>query len=218
LSTIKIIIADHQYLIRMGLRHILGRNKGMEVVDEVANSSELLQAVKKHSPQIVLMDYNDSNSFSVSDIYHINQKFPGCRFVIITADENRESINKALSFGVNGFLTKTCDRDEIKKAITATAKGEKFFCNKILDIILAKHLGQDVEEDCEPTELTVREVEIVKLVSDGHSSKKIAELLNLSLHTVQTHRRNVMRKLKISSVSELVMYAVNTGLTTVAAK
>ena len=207
----KIIIADHQYLIRIGLRHILQRNKDTEVVAEVANSSELLQAVKKFTPHIILIDYNDSDSFSVNDICHINTHFPKCKFVVITADENRDRINKTLSCGVSGFLTKTCDREEIRKAITATSKGEKFFCNKILDIILAKHLGKE-ETDCAPTELTVREIEIVKLVSEGHSSKEIAEMLNLSLLTVQTHRRNLMRKLKIKSVSELVLYAVNTGL------
>lgn len=207
----KVFLADHQYLVRVGLRHILARDKQMEVVGEASNSTELMEGVKKHKPDVILIDYYEKNSFSLTDIDVINRNYPKSKFVVITADENKDSINKTLSFGVNAFLTKTCDKEEIKSAIMATSKGEKFFCNKILDILLAKHLG-DVDNNCNPTELTVREVEIVKLIGKGYSSKKIAEYLNLSLHTINTHRKNVMKKLKLKSVSELMLYAINMGL------
>lgn len=90
-------------------------------------------------------------------------------------------------------------------------KTKNFFCNKILDIILAKHLSKE-DDDCAPTELTVRELEIVGLIAEGHSTKDIAEELCLSTHTVYTHRKNVMRKLNVNSASELILYAINTGL------
>lgn len=195
----------------MGLKHILSRDKEIEVVGEASNSTELLEAMKQWKPQIILIDYNEKSSFSIRDIKIIRETYPFIRFVVITSDDNRDSINRTLSYGVNAFLTKTCDKEEIKNAILATHKGEKFFCNKILDILVAKHLGKE-EENCNPTELTVREVEVVKLVGKGYSSKKIAGDLNLSLHTINTHRKNVMKKLRLKSASELMLYAINTGL------
>jgi DNA-binding NarL/FixJ family response regulator len=116
----------------------------------------------------------------------------------------------AVACGVTSFLTKTCDETEIFSAVRAAAKREKFFCSKVLDVLLEKHFpGTD---NCAATELSVRETEIVRLVAEGYSSKDIAKMLFLSPHTVHTHRKNILRKLGIGSTSELVLYAVNTGL------
>ena len=138
---------------------------------------------------------------------------PKTNILIISSDENRDTIHFILENGVNSFLTKDCDETEIRNAIYATAKGEKFFCGKILDIIFEKHYSKDNGESCEPTELTTRELEIVKLIIEGHSTKEIADQLCLSHHTIYTHKKNVMKKLGIKSTSELILYAVNTGLT-----
>ena len=114
--------------------------------------------------------------------------------------------------GISGFVTKECSQQEIVAAIYATAKGEKFFCNKVLELILDKHLQKEEKDKCLPTDLSVREVEVVQLTASGLNARQVAEKLNLSHHTVYTHRKNVMKKLGLGSVSELTLYAVKTGL------
>ncbi len=211
MKPVKILLADSQYLIRMGLKHLISRNKNLEVVGESANSKELMDKLEKLKPDVVMFDYNDGLQFQLKDLETIKSSSPHTKVLVISSDENRDNIHKALETGINSFVTKECDRDEIISAIVASSKGEKFFCNKILDIILEKHYSKE-EEDCKPTELTVREVEIVKLIGEGHSSKEIADKLHLSHHTVYTHRKNVMRKLGIKSTSELILYGINTGI------
>ena len=212
MEKVKILLADSQYLVRLGLRHILNRNKNIEVIDECSQSNELIDKIKKYKPEVVMLDYHNGDQFDISDIKTIKHLSPTTNVIVISADNNRENIHKALEYGINSFLTKQCDKDEITSAIHATAKGEKFFCNKILNIILEKHLEKNEEEDCLPTELTVREVQIVKLITMGKSSREIATHLHLSHHTINTHRKNVLKKLNLKSTSELILYAVKSGI------
>jgi len=209
-SAIKVILADSQYLIRMGLRSLITQDNHIEIVGESKSGDELLEMIKKHQPDVVTLDYKSNGTFNLEIIREIRLLSPATNVLIVSSDENRERIFKAIEYGINSFVTKECSEQEIRNAIIATSKNEKFFCNKILDVILAKHIHK--EDDCEATELTVREIEIVKLIADGNSTKEIAAKLNLSHHTIYTHRKNVMKKLNIKSASELILYAINTGI------
>jgi len=211
MQSIRLLLADSQYLIRLGLKSLLARNKHIKIVGESSNTEELLTKVHDLQPDVVLMDYKNSHHFNLEDIKEIKTISPSSKMLIISSDDDKNNIFKVIEYGINSFLTKECSEEEIMNAIVATAKNEKFFCNKILDIILAKHLSKE-DDDCAPTELTVRELEIVGLIAEGHSTKDIAEELCLSTHTVYTHRKNVMRKLNVNSASELILYAINTGL------
>ncbi len=211
MQSIRLLLADSQYLIRLGLKSLLARNKHIKIVGESSNTEELLKKVHDLQPDVVLMDYKNSHHFNLEDIKEVKTISPSSKLLIISSDDDKNNIFKVIEYGINSFLTKECSEEEIMNAIVATAKNEKFFCNKILDIILAKHLSKE-DDDCAPTELTVRELEIVGLIAEGHSTKDIAEELCLSTHTVYTHRKNVMRKLNVNSGSELILYAINTGL------
>ncbi|MCZ6521936.1 MAG: response regulator transcription factor [Bacteroidetes bacterium] len=211
MQSIRLLLADSQYLIRLGLKSLLARNKHIKIVGESSNTEELLKKVHDLQPDVVLMDYKNSHHFNLEDIKEVKTISPSSKMLIISSDDDKNNIFKVIEYGINSFLTKECSQEEIMNAIVATAKNEKFFCNKILDIILAKHLSKE-DDDCAPTELTVRELEIVGLIAEGHSTKDIAEELYLSTHTVYTHRKNVMRKLNVNSASELILYAINTGL------
>ena len=211
MQSIRLLLADSQYLIRLGLKSLLARNKHIKIVGESSNTEELLKKVHDLQPDVVLMDYKNSHHFNLEDIKEVKTISPSSKMLIISSDDDKNNIFKVIEYGINSFLTKECSEEEIMNAIVATAKNEKFFCNKILDIILAKHLSKE-DDDCAPTELTVRELEIVGLIAEGHSTKDIAEELYLSTHTVYTHRKNVMRKLNVNSASELILYAINTGL------
>ncbi|MCP4123368.1 MAG: response regulator transcription factor [Bacteroidetes bacterium] len=206
---IRIIIADSRCLIRLGLKHLFQGNKKLVVIDEVSRSEELLEAVEQHRPDVIIFDY-DKNNFNISDIATSKEISPGSNVLIISADNKKESVFKVLQSGGLSFLTKECDEEEIIGAVFATAKGEKFMCNKVIDIILEKHLVED--ESCAPTNLTVRELEIVRLTAEGRTAKKVAAQLFLSTHTVYTHRKNIMKKLGVHSASEMIVYAINNGL------
>ena len=165
----------------------------------------------EHKPAIIIFDYNSPGYFSVQDIAELRRVSPDSRILILSSDNNKESIHKALEYGITGFVTKECGEEEVLNAITATGKGDRFFCTKVLDLLLEKHFPPE-NSNCDATELTQREVEIVRLITDGLSARMIAEKLCLSPHTVYTHRKNIMSKLGLRSASELIKYALSTGI------
>ncbi len=208
---IDVILADSQYLIRLGLKHLFQNQERINVVDEVVSSEELEESVEEFHPDVVIFDYNRPSHFEIEDINKIKSISPKTEFLIISADNNKDSIFKVLQSGGLSFLTKECDEDEIINAVISTAKGDKFLCNKVIDVILEKSIPEE-ETTCAPTNLTARELEIVKLTAQGLTAAKVAEQLFLSTHTVYTHRKNIMKKLGINSASELIVYAINNGL------
>lgn len=206
----KILLADNQPLTVAGLLHFLSEREDFKVVDRVPSPDELGMLIAKHDPHLLIADYNISGYISWSMLAETAAANPDLNILIISDDNDKQVIHQVLKAGVKGYLTKECSREEVLLAIQATARGEKFFCHKILDLIMEKHLPS--QEDCEPTVLTIRETEVLKLIASGYSTQKIADNLNLSPHTVHTHRKNIIRKLAIKSSSEFVIYAINLGL------
>ncbi len=208
---ISVVIADSQYLIRLGLQYLFKEQVRVNVVDEVSASGELMESVAEHRPNVVIFDHDKPSHFHVSDIAKVKAISPETNFLIISSDNDKGRIFEVLQAGGLSFLTKECDEEEIVGAVIATSKGEKFLCNKVIDIILEKTIKEE-EQTCAASNLTVRELEIVELTAKGLTAGKVAEQLFLSTHTVYTHRKNIMRKLGVNSASELIVYAINNGL------
>jgi len=209
---ISIVIADSQVLVRVGLKHLLGNNDRYQILAEAKDEKELFSLLNSKHPDVLIMDYNQPDSFSHQTIDLVRKNYPETNILVISGDNNKQAIYQVLESGVNSFLTKTCDQEEIQDAVAATAKGEKFYCTRIIDYLLEKSFAKEEEEDCSPTPLSPREVEIVRLIAKGLIAKEIADTLNLSTHTIYTHRKNIMKKLNINSSSELILYAINNGL------
>ena len=201
-----ILIADNQYLIRVGLKHLLSAQKEIELVGECRNEKELLDKLPKLQPNIVITDYAQTGKFDENTILKIKEISPATKILIISADKDRKSIYQVLENGITGFLTKECVDKEILDAIAATAKNERFYCNRVMNHIMEKSFGK--EETKGKTPLSQREIEVVKLIAEGKIAKEIAAELSLSTHTIYTHRKNIMKKLKLSTAPELVLYAV----------
>lgn len=208
---IKILIADAQYLIRIGLRNLLSSNKDFKIIGEASNSAELLQLSKEYQPTVIIFDYNSDKNFVLQDLESIRKISPKSNLLVISADDSKANIYKAIEYGVISFLTKECDKEEIIAAIYAAAKNEKFLCHKVIDIIIEKHMHVD-NDNCKAFNLSSRETEIIKLTAKGWTAKTIAGHLFLSTHTVYTHKKNIMKKLKINSSSEMIVYAIQNGL------
>lgn len=222
---IKVLIADVQLLTRAGLNALLNPKQFVEIIAEATNTTDLLAKSTQHQPKVVIMDYSQEPYFSLESIARTQQVVPDTNFLVITADLQREKVIDALGIGVKGFLTKECDEAEIVGAIRAVAKGEKFFCNKVLDILLERELtpAEDTPLEkarriaCEPVQLTTRELEIVSMMAKGLSAQQIAESLFLSVHTIYTHRKNIMRKLDVTTAAEVILYAINSRLVNIEA-
>jgi len=211
-TAIKVAIADKQALTKIGLKSLVGNRKDLQLLGDVDCLEDLRSILKIDQPQVLLVDYNLPDFISIRNLQEVKTLSPDTKILIISSDNEKSNIFKVIQIGISGFVTKECSQHEIVGAIYAAAKGEKFFCNKVLDLILENHLKKEPEDDCLPTELSVREVEIVRLTAGGMNARQIADKLHLSHHTVYTHRKNVMKKLALGSASELTLYAVKTGI------
>ena len=208
---INISIADSQYLTRKGLRQVLSQRNGYRVISEVSDEEELLRHLQSNPPDVLILDYNLPRHFDTDTIRKVRKLAPNVPILVISADEEKDRIYSVIQDGVNCFITKECDELEILDAIEAAHKGSKFFCNKVLDFILAKSFRDD-DNNCDPTPLTPREKEIVVLTAQGLIAKEIAHELGLSTHTVYTHKKRIMKKLELKSPVQLVLYALETGM------
>ena len=210
-----IVLADSNDLIRAGMRSILSIQTDLPIMSEATNSDELCEQVKSSNASMVILDFT-SEGFSIDVISKIKNIKSDIRFIAITPEQNAQTLIDALRLGVNSYVKKNCALEEIVNAVIETSRGNKFFCGQILETIQkaeidVNHLDFD-PLNCEPVILSERENEIIKLVSEGNTNGRIAELLFLSNHTVNTHRKNIMSKLGVKNTAGIVMYAVKMNI------
>jgi DNA-binding NarL/FixJ family response regulator len=208
---IRVLIADNQPLTAAGLRHFLKDRDDVTIVGSVDTATDLSIRLREHTPDVLIVDYDLGGYLRRDDLADVKKHSPDTNILVISSDNNKAGILYVLQLGVIGYVTKHCSREEIMMAVTNVAKGEKFYCNKILDIIMEKHFPVTPAE-VTPTILTARETEILTLLASGYSTQKVADKLYLSPHTVQTHRKSIIRKLSIKSPTEFVIYALDFGL------
>jgi DNA-binding NarL/FixJ family response regulator len=210
-ETYKVLLADAQFLIRFALKELLKETNTFSVIGEAGNEDELNKIIAETPPDIIVIDYNQPGFFSVESIKNIKEQHPTIELLVISSDDNKENIYDVINSGVLRFLTKKCDAHEINEAFRAIIRGEKFFCASIFNFIFEMSFSQN-NYSSNPLPLSARELEIVQLIAQGLVAKEIGKKLNLSTHTVYTHRKNIMEKLKLRRSSELVLFAVNKGL------
>ncbi|MCB0478557.1 MAG: response regulator transcription factor [Crocinitomicaceae bacterium] len=211
----KLIIADINELIKIGLRTILQQEDNIEIVGEAKNNDELLELTNSFEADIILIDYT-ADGFNIDVVPKILKDHPNIRFVAITPEQSALTVVHAVKSGIMSYVKKDCSLKEIKESVQETNKGNKFFCGQILETIARANI--DVEDidlmnfNCDPIVMTEREMEIIKLISEGYTNGQIADMLFLSSHTVGTHRKNIMQKLGVKNTAGIVMYAVKTNI------
>ena len=210
MPTINLIIAETQYLIIEGLKSIFRRYPEINIVAVTVNKEDFFNTLHTQSTDLVVVDPLHLEGFRVDDISTIETISPGTRILIITDITNADVVMKIVETGVKGYLTKTCDEQEIIDAVHALMRGEKMYCHKVVNIVMQG--TEVVAESCDAAGLSEREIEIIRLIANGYTTRQIADTLFRSFHTITTHRRNIMKKLSINSTSELLVYAMNTGL------
>lgn len=211
----RLILADSNELIRVGLRTILSSQKDIDIVGEATTNAELKSLVKNFGTDLLLIDYT-SAGFSIEVIPQLINEFPKLKVVAITPEQSAQTLVDALRGGVKSYVKKDCDISEIINSVKETARGNKFFCGQILETIqLACIDVNDIDFEsftCEAVILSERENEIIRYIAEGQTNTQIAEMLFLSNHTVNTHRKNIMAKLGVKNTAGIVMYAVKTNL------
>ena len=210
-----VILADSNDLVRVGIRTILNSHGGFKIVGEAKENQELINQVKNFGASVVMIDYT-SPGFDIDVIPKILTLNKNVKILAITPEQSAQTLVNALRSGVISYVKKDCDLAEIINAVEETGRGNKFFCGQILETIQRASIDvNDIDFEsfsCEPVILSIRENEIIILISEGLTNGQIAEQLFLSNHTINTHRKNIMAKLGVKNTAGIVMYAVKTNL------
>lgn len=212
MNEIKIIIADDHDIIIDGLTSMLISNPGFKVIATAKNGQEAYELCEKLVPDIVIMDISMPILNGIEATRKILSVMPSVKILALTQHDSNEYILQMFKAGAKGYLLKNSKKIEIIDAIHNILEGNNYFGKKISDIMVKSFIYHDDKStDNSEITLTNREKEIIKLISSDLNNNQIADQLNISLRTVETHRRNIMQKLNVSSVVALVRYSIKKG-------
>ena len=210
----RILLADDHTLIRKGLRALLERQDGFTVVAEAADGREAVETAAAVCPDVVVIDIGMPNLNGIEAARRITEKRPETAVVILSMHADESYVLRALKSGARGYLLKDSPEEDLINAIRAVHQGKAFFSPEISKMMAEDYMRQMRQRGVEDSYelLTPREREILQMLGEGNSNKEVATKLNLSLHTVETHRSNVLEKLNLHSTAELILYAVRKGI------
>ncbi len=214
MDPIRILLADDHNVLREGMRLLLERQPGFQVVGEASDGRETIGLVEDQHPDVVIMDIAMPNLNGIEATRRITERSPRTGVVILSMHHDESYVIQSLKAGARAYLLKDALKTELISAIQAVAQGKSFFSPKISQILQEDYvqaLGRKGAHDSYDL-LTDREHEILQLIAEGKTNKEVANLLNLSLHTVDTHRTHILQKLNLHSVPELILYAVRKGI------
>jgi two-component system response regulator NreC len=213
MGKIKVLIADDHTILRQGIKALLDNQAGIEVIGEAKDGREALTLIEHLLPDVILMDIAMPGLNGLEATRRIKKKFPKIKVLVLTMYTNEEYVFQILKAGANGYLVKETAFQDLISAIQAVYRDEAFMSPSISKKVINRYT-QRVRDANETTGdmLTTREREILQLIAEGCSSKKIAEALFISPKTVETHRTHIMDKLNIHNRTDLVKYAIRKGI------
>jgi two-component system response regulator NreC len=211
---IRILLADDHKLMRSGLRVLLEQQADLLVVGEASDGREAVALASSLKPDVLVMDIGMPNLNGVEAAGQISQSHSEIAIVMLSMHSDESYVLRALKAGAKGYLLKDSAESDLLRAVHAVADGKSFFSPAVSKVLLddyVRKLKRSGTED--PYDLlTPREREVLQLLAEGKSNKDVAQLLNLSVYTVETHRSNIMEKLNLRGVPELILYAVRKGI------
>lgn len=209
---VAVMLVEDHVLVRQGLRTMLEKENGVDVVGEAADGREAIRKVEELQPDVVLMDLAMEGMCGQEATRRIKQANPDVRIVAVSVYEHKDAVLRMFEAGADGYVPKASAFQEIRDALRAVTDGKAYLSPAVAGPLLRNRVEKGSGFQGE-TELTPREREILQLVAEGHTSKEIARTLDVSPKTVDNHRQNIMSKLDLHSVSELTKYAIKQGLT-----
>jgi DNA-binding NarL/FixJ family response regulator len=213
MKSIRVLVAEDHTLVRAGIVSLLGGLQDVVVVAEASDGREAISQFDQHQPDLILMDITMRGLNGLEATARILKNHPQARILILSMHMNEEYVLQALRAGASGYLLKDCETNELEFAIRAVAQGKTYLSPSI-----AEHVTDYLrfaEGNAEPSRLerlTSRQREVLQLIAEGHTTKEIAGVLNVSTHTADTHRNQLMKTLDIHDVAGLVRFAMQVGL------
>lgn len=216
MSKIKILIADDHQLVTEGLVSLLEGEPAYEVISTVRNGFEAIKKVEILQPDLVLMDIDMPMMDGIQSTEEIKRRLPHIKIIILSMHKEKSLIQRAIKIGADGYQVKNADRSEFMKSIREVMAGRKSFSDEVKEA-LEMDKGIKVHSNFQNTsvtafDLTEREIEILKLIAEGFNNREIGDKLFISQNTVDTHRKNIMRKLSANNVAALIKFAMKAGL------
>ena len=203
MKTIKVLIVDDHAVLRAGLRTLLNLQPDIEVVAEAADGLEAVEKVTRFRPEVVLMDISLPGRDGLEVTKDLKKTHPGVKVLILTMHEDRRYLHSALKAGASGYVVKRAADTELIDAIRAVYRGDVFLHPSVARIVVDEYLEQGLSE---------REREVLRLIAEGRTYKEMAELLALSVKTIESYRERIKEKLGLNTRAELVRYALERGL------
>ncbi len=212
--SIRVLVADDHTIIRSGLRMLLEREPGFEVVAEASDGRQAVELAESLKPDVAVLDIGMPNLNGIEATRQIVQKLPRTRVVVLSMHSDESYVLKALKSGARGYLLKDSAESDILNSIRAVNDGKAYFSPEISRMLVEDYMRQMQQRGVEDSYelLTPREREILQMLAEGRSNKEISSALNLSPYTVETHRGNILQKLNLHSLPELILYAVRKGV------
>jgi two-component system response regulator NreC len=212
--SIRILLADDHSVMRTGLRLVLERQPDFEVIAEASDGREAVGMAQQNRPAVVVMDVTMPNLNGIEAARQICTAMPDTGVVMLSMHSDEAYVLRALKAGARGYLLKESAESDLISAVRAVQAGKAFFSPAVSRMLVEDYVRQLQDREIEDSYelLTPREREILQLIAEGKSNKEIAAILILSLYTVETHRGNLMEKLGLHTVPELILYAVRKGV------
>lgn len=211
---VQIILADDHAVMRRGLRLLLEQQEDFQVVGEAGNGREAVIMAESLTPDVAVLDITMPNLNGIEAAHQISAKHLGVAIVVLSMHADEGYVLRALKAGARGYLLKESTERDLVQAIRSVIDGKAFFSPIVSRLLVEDYVRQMQAKDLDDSYdlLSPREREILQLVAEGRTNKDIAAMLNLSLYTVETHRSNILEKLNLHSVPELILYAVRKGV------
>jgi DNA-binding NarL/FixJ family response regulator len=216
MKKIKIIIADDHAILLDGLKAVIQTDEQFQIIGDAEDGEKVVALVNSLKPDVVILDINMPKLNGVEAARKIRSKNHDVKILMLTMYENESFITDAISAGVNGYIFKMCDMEELLKAVHSIVEGKDYFHEKVSKVVFSNYVKNAkktyYDDDPGKISLTKREREILKLIIAGYTSHEIAEKLFISYFTVGEHRKNIMKKLEVKNTAELVSIAVKENL------
>jgi len=214
LKTVRIVLADDHTVVRKGLRLLLESVPQFQVVSDAADGRQAVALAEEQRPDVVVMDIAMPILNGIEAARQISAKLPQTAIVFLSMHSDEAYVSKALKAGARAYLLKDSAENDLINAVEAVSEGKSFFSPAVSKVLAEDYMRQMREHGVDDSFdlLTTREREILQLFAEGKSNKEVANLLNLSLYTVETHRGNIFQKLNLHSTADLILYAVRKGV------